>query len=1426
MKRLFQLDSSFHGHGAVEFAWQSAGNYLATAGTNGILHIFDRRGTLYDKCQLQGKKRVTHIDWDYEGECVAVIQENSSVINLYHVRERKSQTIETTYSALTFMKWSHVGPHLAAGSKKGHLLIYRKDLKRKQDISGAHSKAIKCGCWTDRNVLLMGSADKTVSACTADGELLSSETIKLDGEPLEISVQPSDPSEKEGSDVITYSVNVGGKHLLIDELQTSTKPQKSKFSDKYGYIVRMRWYNHKKLVIAFNTGRVIVVSKDTGFKEEDRAGRFHKSQLNDVECSLAIGRAASCGGTSIKVIDFEKWEVLKKKCVSLKEENGVLSQIKWTEDGYILSVSSTSGYLYTFLVCTPTINATFLSSVAYMSSLQEMSIVDVMSDDEPASIKVDIEPAFIGLGPTYAGIGMNNRVWFYELRDYRLFREEEYAMGTLREIKLNSKYAAVRSSNKIKLHYIENEKDPSSYSFPENSSFGITCMGLSENHLIYATSLNGGKGAVGSLHFYSLEDKEHLSVIEYHHEGAEISKLYPNTLGTRVIFTDTVGNGYIFHAADNSAMEIPDLPSNVTSIIWDNKDPNLFVAISKKEYATYLYARLTTKGPIVKKLGRLTIDKYGTVQINSETMSALTGHVPIALSNGVLTCQLLDGTLSEVVLKTHKNLFIPERILKDDVNAQLENFRQNLQLLRLNDAFSNLVKYENSKVSAHMQTLAAYSMQNLDIRNAIRVYRKLGDAGMVMSLEKLAPMEDRNLLSGHISLLFERYDEAQDYFLNSSNPITALDMRCDLMQWKSAMALAKQIDTSRVPLINLRLAKENELKNDCTTALGHYENAHRGFLKNYEILHSQVHGSNKTEALDVQGQIDESMCGIARCSILTGDLRRGIALAKESKNDTLCCECGQILQKMNQKQDAASLYEHGKDFEEAANIYISLKRFDMANRIMHHVTTPKTHGILAKAQEKLKQYKEAEASYEKANLMDDVVRINLKYLQNKDRAFEIARNTGSGEGVKFVAEYCKSHGIWGGAIEFLILAQDTDDAFAIAKENDCVEVFAQKLDENASESRSESIRKEFMRLAQYYESKGQLGQAAEFYSKQENYVKALRLFLRCGEDFLEQAIDVVGRARNETLTHTLIDYMIGETDGIPKERRYIYKLWMALGNYRQAAQTAIVIGRQEREFGNYKEAHSILLKTSFDLRRHNISVPRQLSNMLLLLHSQRLCKKHSSIKDHQASARLLIRLAQNISKFPKHAVTYLVNCVFECRRAKFKQEAFEYASMLMRPEYRNDIPQKYKKKIELIVRRHSSEMKKEREEASERLENSQSAGNGANDAANNNDPSGSKWGNVKAAVKMSVAMPGVRSTDETSKCPFCSSSVPIMEMSCGHCKNTIPYCIVTGQHMRADDWCMCPISNMPALYSHYVRYIENFKTDPMFEKPISVDDIK
>jgi WD repeat-containing protein 19 len=130
-----------------------------------------------------------------------------------------------------------------------------------------------------------------------------------------------------------------------------------------------------------------------------------------------------------------------------------------------------------------------------------------------------------------------------------------------------------------------------------------------------------------------------------------------------------------------------------------------------------------------------------------------------------------------------------------------------------------------------------------------------------------------------------------------------------------------------------------------------------------------------------------------------------------------------------------------------------------------------------------------------------------------------------------------------------------------------------------------------------------------------------------------------------------------------------------------------------------------------------------------------------------------------VSKFPQHLVPILTSTVVECQRAGLKSSSYEYAAMLMRPEYRPSIDANLKRKIEAIVRRRS---------------------------ANSDDVQ-----------------------EELSPCPISGQLIPQTQLTCPTTRDALPMCIITGRHMLIDDWCFCPNSKLPALYSEYRQYIQD-----------------
>lgn len=59
----------------------------------------------------------------------------------------------------------------------------------------------------------------------------------------------------------------------------------------------------------------------------------------------------------------------------------------------------------------------------------------------------------------------------------------------------------------------------------------------------------------------------------------------------------------------------------------------------------------------------------------------------------------------------------------------------------------------------------------------------------------------------------------------------------------------------------------------------------------------------------------------------------------------------------------------------------------------------------------------------------------------------------------------------------------------------------------------------------------------------------------------------MGKAKQESLTAQLYSYLMGELDGEPKEARFLFSMYMSLSQYCEAAQTAILIAREDQNAG-------------------------------------------------------------------------------------------------------------------------------------------------------------------------------------------------------------------------------------------------------------------
>ncbi|KAG1699797.1 hypothetical protein DVH05_012692 [Phytophthora capsici] len=1392
MKKLFKLASKFHGVGPVVFAWHPNGTFLATAGKNGLVHIFDRQGEQHDEIGLDFAAPVVALEWDTEGSTLAILQQGSSVVPLWDNGTRSTLSLDTNLKDPTFARWSKEGSLLAVGTQKGNLVLYSKITRKLVPVVGKHSRRILCGSWNGDDKLVLGGEDRMLTVSNPQGDTI--EQRELSHTPWDIKFgRKRGDSMKAAEQLIAIALS---KAIILFNLQDPSNPVELTFQTHYGNIIFIEWFADGMIMIAFSEGYLIVIStKIDEVGEELQSHRFFSDRIFTACYSSTLDRVALSGESGIKVVDMTSFTEVAADAIKLSDtEENEAHLMNFTSDGQILTVATQGGTVLNFLARMPRIHDHYGHYVAYLSSLRELSVVDTRRNETGSSssgairIALSVEPSFVAIGPRHVAVGMNNRVWFYRCDGSgadALVNEQQY-LGRVTSMKLNRDYAVVLCDGKASLHLIE----PASGSHsPTNGgelqgehgkvfsgggrderNSEISAVALTKDFFIYCTT-NG----TGSIQFFYLNAWQFLDGCTYRHEdGVGIVQLAPNRTGTRIFFLDTKRRGFVLNAATRDTMSVVNLPTSTSGVLWDMVDQQVFLALQPKEMGVFQLADATIRGPEVTQLGVLEILPDGDVLIAPQTTPIPADLEPILVSDGIVTCQHASGggRLASLTCVTHDQLRKVSPTSTGSGEAEKAAFRQNLSLLRLDEAWRLASRVDQRD---YWLALAGRAMHTLDIPAARRAYRSLGDSGMVLGLDRLADIEEKNLLAGHVCMLFGDYSEARRLFLNSSDPLSALHMQRHLLQWEQALKLADSLARDLVPELSAAYATQLEFRGEFDAALRMYEhavNAIESISRDESIKSPEPEVADKLRT--------QSLAGVARCTFRLGDLRRGVKLVTEIGDLAVFKECAGILESMKQTAEAASLYEQGGQIEKAAQLFVQMKNLARAAPLMTRVKASKVHAQYARAKEAAGEFAAAAEAYEHAGEMDNVVRLQLEHLDGAEKAFDIVRETKSSEGALSAARYCADAGRYQNAIEFLLLANKEDEAFALAQQHGEVDCFASTLgQENMSASRASQVAEHYERLSPE--------RAAEFYQAAGNYHKALRLLLACSaaggsaggqgsaaDTALVRAIEVVGAARNDMLTHTLIDHLMGEQDGIPKDPHHIFRLYLALGNYTQAAKTAVIIARQEQELGNYKLARDVLVETSRQLRARRLRVARELQNALALLHSYVLVKKLVKRSQHGPAARMLVRVAQHLSKFPTHAANILISAVIECQRAGLRAYSYDFAATLMRtPEYRGSMDKDIRRKIEAIVRRPNKE----------------------------------------------------QPPDTRSPCPYCAHELPEAELDCPMCKNSIPYCVVTGFHMVKDDWTQCPRCTFPGLYSQFIEHLGTDPTCPMCELPVTPDEL-
>lgn len=545
---------------------------------------------------------------------------------------------------------------------------------------------------------------------------------------------------------------------------------------------------------------------------------------------------------------------------------------------------------------------------------------------------------------------------------------------------------------------------------------------------------------------------------------------------------------------------------------------------------------------------------------------------------------------------------------------------------------------------------------------------------MVFALQDVQHIEDSAYIAGMCSLLLDQTDRAKAHFARSCRPLEALELCRDLLQWEQAMSLAETLAPAELPAIALEYAQQLEDSGQYGEALLQYE---RACPPNADDANGDRQAAAE-EGPSPQRRRRRCQAGMARTSIANGDAQHGAQLAlglfaAGECDGSLLVDCAEALLRHHGstlRDVAAQLLERAGNWERACQLYVEQQQWQRVGELLPHCApgAAKLHAAYARAMEQAGDYAAAVRAYTAAGDSEACVRVHLERLSDPHAAGEIVLSTRSVEGGRQLAEFYQKIGDTEQALQFLVLCGSLAEALRLARRHTKMERYAELLD-GAGTSVSGGgapagavTTADWRAVAEHFEAERHSLLAGKYWCRAGECGRALRLLLRAAQARLEDeaaalqlAIECVARAQDDRLAEQLIGFLLGDGGdgevegrgggggggatttgavGVPRDPKYLFRLYMARGQLREAAKTAVIVAQQEQQSGNYRVAHGMLLGMCQELRRNGLPVGAEMREQLVLLHRYALVRLHVKLGEHERAARLLCEVAQSIGQFP------------------------------------------------------------------------------------------------------------------------------------------------------------------------------------------------
>lgn len=168
----------------------------------------------------------------------------------------------------------------------------------------------------------------------------------------------------EGSGKQRLSALLGGESIWCwdynpqdDDNAIHVQPREVPFARKHGTVVAFKWLDNN-IVVGFSSGTVLLVSTEEGtFGDEIVSNRIFNARVTNLVVSQAMGKIAVASAVDIKVVDATALSSVDAAKSGHKIEQGEVDKLHWSKDGQVLTVSTSMGYIHSYLAKMPLVHS-------------------------------------------------------------------------------------------------------------------------------------------------------------------------------------------------------------------------------------------------------------------------------------------------------------------------------------------------------------------------------------------------------------------------------------------------------------------------------------------------------------------------------------------------------------------------------------------------------------------------------------------------------------------------------------------------------------------------------------------------------------------------------------------------------------------------------------------------------------------------------------------------------------------------------------------------------------------------------------------------------------------------------------------------------------------------------------------------------------